>query len=172
MERRKKHTVPRKQTFINFVKEGQKVPATKQTRGILHTSETWEMRIDLGRKLVFPEVVQTTLRPDIVIWSERSKKLVAVELTVPWEERCDEAFERKSNKYSQLMADCRQAGWSAWLFPVEVGSRGFPAQSMWRMLTALGIVGRERKQAIQAVGSAAEKSSSWLWLHREKESWS
>ncbi|KAH3862977.1 hypothetical protein DPMN_025953 [Dreissena polymorpha] len=28
------------------------------------------------------------------IWSTKDKKLVMIELTVPWETRCDEAYER------------------------------------------------------------------------------
>ena len=130
------------------------------------------MRVDLEKKLHFPEVVHTNLRPDIVLWSNQGKKVIAIELTVPWEERCDEAHERKACKYAQLMEECRQKGWSAWLFPVEVGCRGFPAKSLWRTLTALGITGRDRKQAVQAVSEAAEKASSWIWLRRGNQSWS
>lgn len=33
--------------------------------------------------------------------------MVTIELTVPWEENCEEAHERKSLKYIDLMADCR-----------------------------------------------------------------
>lgn len=47
-----------------------------------------------------------------------------------------------------------------WLFPVEVGCREFPAQSVWRMLTAIGLdrVGEElRKTAVCRMREAAEK---------------
>uniref|UniRef100_A0A0E9XKB5 Uncharacterized protein n=1 Tax=Anguilla anguilla TaxID=7936 RepID=A0A0E9XKB5_ANGAN len=57
------------------------------------------MRVDLGRRLQFPQVVQTTLRPDAVLWSEEVKKLILIELTVPWGEACDQAFEGKKLKY-------------------------------------------------------------------------
>lgn len=34
----------------------------------------WEMRVDLGKQLVFPaEITQTTLRPDVVMWSTAAK---------------------------------------------------------------------------------------------------
>ena len=39
------------------------------------------------------------MRPDIVLWSETEKKLVVIELTVPWETRCEEAYERKKANY-------------------------------------------------------------------------
>ena len=47
----------------------------------------------LHKKLHSPEIVQTSLRPDIVIQSTATKRLVIVELTVPWEERCQSAYE-------------------------------------------------------------------------------
>jgi len=80
---------------------------------------------------------------------------VFIELTVPREERCDEAYKRKAAKYTQLTEDCRKKGWTAWLFPEEIGTRDFPAMSMWKNLTELGITGQQRKQAIRSVSSAA-----------------
>ena len=101
----------------------------------------------------------------------QDKKIVLIEMTVPWEERCDEAYERKAAKYTQLTEECRKKGCKAWLFPVEVGTRGFPAKSMWKMLTELGITGQQKKQAIRSVSSAAEKASCWLWRRRDERSW-
>jgi len=129
------------------------------------------MKVDLGKQLVFPDIVHTTQRPDIVIWSPKDKKLVMIELTVPWETRCDEAYERKMGKYTELQEQCRQRGWSAWLFPVKIGCRGFPAQSVWRMLSNLGIKGGDRKRAVGRLGQAAERASNWLWMMREEKSW-
>ena len=43
------------------------------------------------------------------------------------------------------------------LFPVEVGCRGFPAQSAWKLLTRLGMSGRTRKTTLtRRLGEAAE----------------
>ena len=50
---------------------------------ILGGTTGWNMEVDLGKRLVFPDVVQTTLRPDIVLWSKAGKKLIVIELTVP-----------------------------------------------------------------------------------------
>lgn len=126
---------------------------------------------DLGRKLVFPEIVHTTLRPDVVLWSTEQKSIVIVELTVPWEERCEEAHERKSAKYLELMESCQQRGWKAWLFLVEVGCRGFPAQSVWKMFQKLGVKGQQRRAAVRKLGERAERSSCWLWHRREDPEW-
>lgn len=40
--------------------------------------------------------------------------------------------------------ECREQGWQAWLFAVEVGCRGFPVTptySVWSVLTALCRIG-------------------------------
>ena len=62
---------------------------------ILGGTTGWNMEVDLGKRLVFQDVVQTTQRPDIVLWSKTGKKPIVIELTVPWETRCEEAYERK-----------------------------------------------------------------------------
>ena len=73
------------------------------------------MWADIGRKLVFPECAQTTLRPDIVVWSQSSKMIVAIELTIPWGKRCDKAYKRKRERYKGLITTCRERVWKAWL---------------------------------------------------------
>jgi len=171
-ERKKKRLPLRKTTSIQFVREGGKPPTTVTTRtNLLQKAQSWEMKVDLGGRLQFPQFVQTTLRPDVILWSDEGKKIILIELTVPWEEGCEQAFERKSAKYQNILHDCREKGWQAWLFPVEVGCRGFPAQSVWRMLTALGMTGKERKAAARRMGEAAERASCWLWSRREELSW-
>ena len=41
------------------------------------------MKVDLKHKLDFPDVIQTTLPPDIVLWSAEDKKIIIMELRVP-----------------------------------------------------------------------------------------
>ena len=161
-----------KPQVVQFVKSGQPAPKSTSARtSVLDESDNWEMSVDLGKKLVFPNIVQTTLRPDIVIWSTRDKRLMMIELTVPWESRCDEAYERKRAKYAELQNQCIERGWRTWLLPVEVGARGFPAQSLWKMFSTVGITGGERKRAVRKLSLTAERASSWLWLKREEKSW-
>ena len=69
------------------------------------------MRADLDKQLKFPkEVIPTSLRPDIVLWSISMRTVIMVELTVPWEEGMEAAFERKKAKNTELAAECSQAG--------------------------------------------------------------
>ncbi|XP_069114334.1 uncharacterized protein [Argopecten irradians] len=96
-ERTKKRKPAKGCTFINFVQggEGGHTFSTVHQWGILDGAQNWEMRVDLDRRLVFPDIIQTNLRPDILICSTQGKKMVMVKLTVPWEESCEETFEIK-----------------------------------------------------------------------------
>ena len=128
--------------FINFTKQGSN-PKTKQI-GLLPTAKDWELLVDLKTQLKFPQEIAATIkRPDIVLWSKATKQVVLIELTVPWEERIEEAYQRKMLSYDELVHDCRTNGWKAWCLPIEVGCRGFAAQSLWRCLKLLGIVGKQ-----------------------------
>ncbi|XP_030004234.1 uncharacterized protein LOC115429122 [Sphaeramia orbicularis] len=166
---RAKRSRPSKKT-ITFVRAGeQAIPARRPPAGILTTARDWQLLVDLERQLKFPRhIAATTLRPDIVILSEATKQAVLLELTVPWEDRIEEAFERKLSKYTGLISDCQQAGWKARCFPVEVGCRGFAAQSLARAFSNLGIEGESRRRAIRNATEAAERASRWLWLKRGK----
>ena len=158
--------------MISFVREGHPPPKkSSEAKSILGLADDWKMAADLDRKLVFPNIVTTTLRPDIVIWSEKQRAIIMIELTVPWETRCDEAHERKAEKYANLVEECREKGWRAWLFPVEIGARGFPAQSIWKLLTALGMKGSDRKKTVSNLSRTTEGASNWLWLRREELIW-
>jgi len=57
--------------FIRSVKEGNNTSTGQgNTRtGILDLADDWNMEVDLNRTLNFPDIVQTSLRPDIVLWS-------------------------------------------------------------------------------------------------------
>ena len=91
-----------------------------------------------------------------------------LELTVPWEERIEEANERKLVKHQPLIEDCQQRGWKSWCLPVEVGCRGFVGQSLWQALRILGVTGTVRKKMISEVSREAEAASRWVWLKREE----
>jgi hypothetical protein len=165
---RKNHNL----TFINFVRQGEKGTGQRKQGGILNTAEDWYLKVDLHQQLTFPpEIVTTALRPDIVLWSRKSRTVVLLELTVPWETRAEEAHERKMRKYQPLVEECAEKSWKTWNLPFEVGTRGFVCQSTWRALGLLGIVGPERKQTCRRLEEAAEKASRWLWICREQQ-WS
>ena len=122
-----------KPTLINFVKEGGSVTSSRRSTGLLTTARDWVLLVDLKKQLKFPaEIANTKLRPDIYLLSRMKKQIVLLELTVSREERMEEAHERKKAKYQALMDECRQQGWNTWNLLMEVGSRGFAGQSLWR----------------------------------------
>jgi hypothetical protein len=107
--RRAQKTIKKGPSFIPFVKAGQDGRGSAQTQGILATANDWKMESDLQQQLRFPqEIAVTNLRPDIVLWSSCTKQVILVELTVPWEERVEESFERKRAKYQDLVDTCKE----------------------------------------------------------------
>ena len=160
--KRKTQTGP---LFINFVKQGS-APSSHAT-GLLPTAKDWELLVDLKTQLKFPpEIAVTCKRPDLVLWSRTTKQVVLMELTVPWEEGVEEAYERKMLSYSELVQECRTRGWKTWCLPFEVGCRGFAAQSLWRCLKTLGILGKVRSSLIKSAENAAEYASRWIFEKR------
>ncbi|TWW71631.1 hypothetical protein D4764_16G0001280 [Takifugu flavidus] len=162
----KHHHAPKK--AISFIKAGERPRAGPQiTTGLLHTAPDWQLHVDLGKQLIFPQhIVTTSLRPDMIIISEASKYLIMLELTVPWEERIEETNERKRAKYQELVEDCRGRGWRTFYEPIEVGCRGFAGLSLCKVFGRLGVTGPAKKRAIKSASEAAEKATRWLWLKR------
>ena len=113
-QRREVRTQKKKLLQIQCVKEGETtiVNIMNNTKsGILDQAKDWQLEVDLDRQLRFPEIVQTNLKPDIVLWSAAMKKIIIIELTIPWEERCGEANKQKKAKYDELMTEFRGKGW-------------------------------------------------------------
>ena len=80
-ERMKKVKTTGGTTFIQFVKPSREATKAEKQRelGLLASAGDWEMFVDLERQLRFPrEIRSTELRPDIVIWSRRSKQVIIV----------------------------------------------------------------------------------------------
>lgn len=79
----------------------------------LEKKKDWKLEVDLHKKLVFPpEIEATTLRQDLVLWSPTTKLAYVVELTVPWVDGCEEAYERgkKTNILTWQLKHPRTAG--------------------------------------------------------------
>lgn len=88
------------------------------------SARDWQLLVEL--ELKFPNhIAVTTLRSDIILISESTKQVVLLELSMPCEEFLEAAFKRKLAKHSGLASSCKQAGWRARCFPVEVGCRSF-----------------------------------------------
>ncbi len=151
--------------FVRAGEQSQSLP--KPAAGLLTSAVDWDLRVDLGKQLKFPDHVTTTsLRPDIVLSSVSSRQVLLLELKVPWEDRIEEANERKQSKYQELVEQCQRRGWKARCEPIEVGWRGFAGRSLCKVYTLLGITGATKRKAIKSTMEAAERASRWLWIRR------
>ena len=160
---------------IKFVKEGESKPETtrKGNNGLLNSANDWVVETDLGKRLQFPEeIVETSQRPDMLIKSKLTKTIIIIELTCPSEEKIQERHEFKLAWYEDLAKECRDRGWKTHLFAVEVGARGYAAESLSSCLKRLGFKWRVIKRVSSKMADASLRSSFWIWLLRKDANWS
>ena len=164
-----------KDTFIKFVREGEPPSRGRpgQNYGLLFTANDWILAYDSPQSpLVIPcHIAQTSLRPDIIIYSDSTKQIFILELTVPAEDNVIQRHLDKENKYARLLDDMNINQWTGKVFGIEVGSRGYVAKSFSFALKTLGvkqnIVGKLRK----AVSLICLRCSYSIFLSRKNEIW-
>ena len=159
-------------TKIPFVAQGATVrrkekdaPRPERTYG-----QTWELAADLpGCEKLFP--IPTQKKPDIVVWCEQERIVHIVELTIPHEDNIATAHERKETRYRKLVEECEEAEWQTQQFSIEVGCRGFVAESMRGWLKRSGLSIRETNNLLRRIQETVEKASHWIWLKKDDDSW-
>ena len=157
---------------VRFVSAGIVVGRQRSSRrgkqGLLFGADDWEFLCDVGKRLVFPpHIVSTLQRPDIVIYSNAQKTIIMIELTCPSEFNFQKNNEFKLNRYNNLRADCEKAGWKCHLFAVEVGARGYTAQSLTSCLKALGLRQRSLRRCLEEAGyQSLRRRSGYGFLGR------
>jgi hypothetical protein len=160
---------------ISFVKEGSKTNNEKKKseyKGVLAQAKDWEITIDLNNNYEFPfHVAETSLRPDIVIWSDLIKSIIFIELTVSMEERTAEAQKLKLSKYQDLASACSNQGYTAKSLTIEVGSRGWVAPSVYSCLKYLGINSELIKQCVRNCSHTALRMSYLIYVNRKNKKW-
>ena len=157
---------------IEFVKAGGKEKKTRNySDSYLDSAKDWRLLVDLGRQLKIPAYIATTsLRPDMIIFSEHTRQIAIIELTVPSEDRIGISAELKRTKYAELEELCRRNRWVPRTWTVEVGSRGFAAGSAAKLLGDFGYSGREKKSILRKIAEEAEYCSQkiWKWSHHHQ----
>lgn len=74
----------------------------------------------------FPNhIVNTSIRPDMVVYFKSLKKVFLIDLTCGDESNFEDHWASKESRYQLLLADIEGTGWSASLFTIKVGWRGF-----------------------------------------------
>jgi len=103
---------------INFVRAGNECSSVpKSIIGILYKmieNDDWKLSFDsVDQNLVIPPYL--AIRPDILLISKRSRRVVLVELTSPCEENMEGLEE-----YAPLCSAISQKGWKVNCFVVEL----------------------------------------------------
>ena len=114
----------------------------------------------------------TSRRPDIVIWSNQLKQVHIVELTCPAEEGMGSAQLRKESKYLPLVEQisCRSV-WSANLFTIMVGVRGFIVVSVHKTFRAFGVPQKIVSQLSRNLATIAARCSYAIYLSANSTNW-
>jgi len=153
--------------------------ATKYEAGRLESSDDWTIQFDLdvpednqSKHQPFPpHIASFAKRPDGLVFSDKLKTLIYIELTAPWEENMRKAHNNKFEKYRKEGIHHIE-GWTVIPICVEVGSRGFTNFSWQLMSSAVGMTKTDSKTLRKRVGAIARRCSYYIWLHRRCKAWS
>ena len=66
----------------------------------------------------------TNKRPDLVLVDRPAKRLMIIELTIPFDTNVNAAHARKCERYEDLLLDLEDAGYNPSYHAREIGSRG------------------------------------------------
>ena len=175
---------------ISFVSDSSTNPEGKATkfsvpsvqrkpRSVLSQSDDWQMQFDLTcqeegqiKDRPFPpHIVATSQRPDAILWSDKLKMVVWVELTSPWEENMHKQHCAKCEKYNTLAQSIRLKGWQAIPLYVEVGARGYIHNKWSQMSNTLGLKPGENKALRKRCEEAALRCSYYIFKSRKTRDW-
>ncbi|XP_057294826.1 ubiquitin carboxyl-terminal hydrolase 51-like [Hydractinia symbiolongicarpus] len=164
----------KKHLKVSFVKAGSYSSAKRsKPTGLFHHASDWVMLADLNEGFVFPgHIAITSLRPDIVIYSNCSKRIIIIELTCPCEENMGSWHSTKLSKYFPLVEVIRSNGWFLHLFAVEVGARGYSSRSLTCCLKSLGFASKSAFLTARKLGDISMKASFCIWIARDSPHWS
>ena len=126
------------------------------------------MSVDIGDGYQFPcHIVPTDMRPDIVWWDSISRSVYLAELTVCFVMNFQEAADRKTAKYSDLVQQARGNGYRATLLTLQVGSRGVPDyQSFEALARVLDMTTKDLRTLISNITMGAIQGSFKIWCSR------
>ncbi|CAG9566860.1 unnamed protein product [Danaus chrysippus] len=156
---------------IRFVREGTR--ATKSNvkpYSILKAASDWTIMMDTYEKQYkIPEdICASASRPDIFLFSRILKRVVMIELTVPWETNIPKDHTIKVNKYYELTNELTRNRFVVDLYAVEVGARGITAKSLYNLLKDLGLSRTHINAFLERISKAALVGSFQIWLGRER----
>ena len=171
-----KRTKPRKKKVLH-------IPAVKLPQGPFELSDDWQLQFDLPQQdgdakqecnpnqPFPPHIALTGRRPDGVMWSDKLKMVMWIELTSPWEENMTTWYFEKHDKYSKIVDAAEGNGWKVVPLCVEVGARGYINDKWHHMTRALKLDKRMNKRLRDAVSNVAVRCSYFLYVCLRRREW-
>ena len=164
---------------VRFVKGGHNKstkPRWCRPTSILDGAGDWELLVDFdAQQILFPpNILSTSERPDMILFSRSKQKVILAELTCPGEEGFEDASLRKKARYVDLLScinSDKNNPWSAVLYTIEVGARGFVAHSVVKFLKKIGMSNRKVKVTCKRVSLISAKCSYAIFLMRKSLNW-
>ena len=98
--------------------------------------------------VVLPYLAVTTLSPDL-LFSKKYKRVILIELTCPCKENMEARYSDKFHKYNSLCSEISIKGWQVDYFAVEMGARGYCAESLRFCFRALCFQTKVTKSALK-----------------------
>jgi len=146
----------------------------KPKKGLLEFANDWKLLVDYDhKKITFPPIiVASAQRPDVVLWSSRSRTVILLELTCPAEEGITAAQIRKESRYHELINEINETKtWKAHLLTVEVGARGLVASTTYRVFRVLGLTAPQAKSLVKALSEIVVRCSYAIYLAHNSPVW-
>ncbi|XP_013776226.1 uncharacterized protein LOC106461004 [Limulus polyphemus] len=123
---------------------------TLPTLGILDDTSDWDVAVGIVDMRQYPEVIaRTSFRPDLVLYSESTRTIVAIELTVPYKTRMSESHEYKLANYEKSMKVIQDKGYITRLFAVELGARGMTGSLLYSLLKHIGLSSQRKSKYLK-----------------------
>ena len=122
-----------------------------------------------------PNILVTSLKPDLFIVNEREAKAILFELTVPWDANIQRSHVYKEGKYAALIADLSQR-LTVYHFSIEISVRGLVTKDNRCRLKAFiyrscSNPGKLTKKVAQNASKAALLASFSIFSARKEPSW-
>jgi hypothetical protein len=78
-----------------------------------------------GNTTIPPDILPTSLKPDMVLLNRPDKTIILFELSVPFETNIEPTHNIKIDRYLNLISDIEENNFKVKYYPVEIGSRGY-----------------------------------------------
>ena len=130
--------------------------------------------LDINGSTIPPDILVTLSRPDLVIINRSSKSVYLLELTCSFERNIQAAHQRKTTKYTSLKSDIEDAGYTCFLIPFEIGSRGHVTRTNRSNLILTFVQNKINSNALKCIKQLSKISllCSFSIFHAYKEpSW-